>query len=263
MMANAPFWGAALDAPNANARGGSVLSSHSAPTPTSRSFATPEPRAHEAGHAQLRLETVLQTAADAIILHDAEGKVTFWNAAAAREWGWSAREAIGKAVGPLLFIDQDHYNKIHRALTSAKQWQGHVATMSKCGKLVVRHASVSQWENGAAAPGVLISCRTAGALDIDCGSVLRIGRLEAFAEIVAKRVHELNNALSPIVMTVDLIRSRIDAPGEQALLSALDHAAAWAARITTDLQADLQEANQPLPFHREHHESEAEGPSGR
>jgi len=66
-------------------------------------MATPEnnsPQASwkEALNFNLPWHEVLAQVQDAIICADREGKVVYWNAAAARLWGWSAEEMMGRSV---------------------------------------------------------------------------------------------------------------------------------------------------------------------
>ena len=46
----------------------------------------------------MNLEHFVNTAADAIIAADAEGKIVLWNAAASRIFGFSSEEALGQSL---------------------------------------------------------------------------------------------------------------------------------------------------------------------
>ena len=45
-----------------------------------------------------RLALIAQQSSDAIIIHDLEGRVSFWNPAAERMFGYSAAEIVGKSA---------------------------------------------------------------------------------------------------------------------------------------------------------------------
>ena len=49
-----------------------------------------------------RFRTVSETAQDAIIVIDAAAKISYWNPAAERILGYSAKEAAGKSIHDLL-----------------------------------------------------------------------------------------------------------------------------------------------------------------
>jgi PAS domain S-box-containing protein len=69
-----------------------------------------------------RFRSVAQTASEAIITIDSRGNVVFWNEAAATIFGYSADEAIGKAI---TFVMPEHYHAayqdgIHRLVSSGE-----------------------------------------------------------------------------------------------------------------------------------------------
>ncbi|MEX5744940.1 CHASE domain-containing protein [Massilia sp. X63] len=55
---------------------------------------------------QKRIQVILETAPDAFVTVDAEGRITDWNAQASRLFGWSAAQAIGRDVRELLPEDR-------------------------------------------------------------------------------------------------------------------------------------------------------------
>jgi PAS domain S-box-containing protein len=54
-----------------------------------------------------KLRRILQTAHDAILLLDAEGKIRLWNEAASRIYGYSLEEAMGRQIDELLIPTHD------------------------------------------------------------------------------------------------------------------------------------------------------------
>jgi PAS domain S-box-containing protein len=251
MSAEAKLWGETWLPPSAHERGRALQEAHCfdvvQPAPPREPERLPTDLLARSGC----LDKVLESAGDAIVLHDCEGKITFWNAAASQDWGWKAGEAVGKAVGALLFVDQQHYTRIRQALTTKHQWRGNVATMSKSGRLLVRHASISRWEGQGGSGGVLMSCRPAETREADPRAVLRAERLESLASTVGDRLHELNNALSPITMSLDLLRTRLNAPADCLLLDALEEATAWSVRVATDLHNAYRDVFEPRVLERE------------
>ncbi len=53
-----------------------------------------------------RMNVILQNAHDAFVAVDASGRITDWNAQAARLFGWNAQEALGRDAGELLLAPQ-------------------------------------------------------------------------------------------------------------------------------------------------------------
>ena len=53
-------------------------------------------------HREILAREIVDRAADAVVFADAEGVVRLWNAAAERLFGYSAAEAIGKTLDPII-----------------------------------------------------------------------------------------------------------------------------------------------------------------
>src|SRR5262249_9668255 len=49
-----------------------------------------------------RQAALLDLAHDAIFVHDSEGRITYWNQAAAASYGWRKEEALGRVAHALL-----------------------------------------------------------------------------------------------------------------------------------------------------------------
>jgi len=76
---------------------------------------------------------VLDQAADAVIFADVEGVIRIWNAAAARIFGFSAEEAIGRSLDLIIpeHLRQAHWNGFHRAMQSGATRLGGRPTMTR------------------------------------------------------------------------------------------------------------------------------------
>ena len=70
-------------------------------------------------HTDEALAELLRHLADAVVIADADGAITFWNDAAARLFGWSADEAVGRSLD--LIIPER---------LRARHWAGYRQTMA-------------------------------------------------------------------------------------------------------------------------------------
>ena len=68
--------------------------------------------AHEAEEARRRLEAILESATDAVVCADVEGRITLWNPAAERMLGHAADEVIGRS---LTVIVPERFREAHEA----------------------------------------------------------------------------------------------------------------------------------------------------
>lgn len=85
-----------------------------------------------------KLALIVKQAAEAIMIHDLEGKISFWNPAAQKIFGFSADEIIGMSADKI--IAEDHKYELHQnlAVTAAGQSVEHYDTqrMAKSGRLI-------------------------------------------------------------------------------------------------------------------------------
>jgi PAS domain S-box-containing protein len=75
----------------------------------------------EAGHARARLAAIIDSSDDAIISKTLDGTITSWNMGAARLFGYTAEEAIGKPI--TMLIPEDRQHEEQRILERVRQGQ--------------------------------------------------------------------------------------------------------------------------------------------
>ena len=86
----------------------------------------------------LNQAALLDKAQDAIIVHDLEWTILFWNKGAERMYGWSAEEAIGQRMTDLVSLDYPHSFSLTTELLDKGEWSGEVEQRRKDGtKFVV------------------------------------------------------------------------------------------------------------------------------
>src|SRR5262249_6441179 len=103
---------------------------------------------------ELRFRSVVQSAADAIILYDENGKILFWNEGAGEIFGYSEEEIVNQSIEALL---PEPYRATHREslerfrVTGRSQMIGNsveVECLRKDGSLVPVELSLASWANG-------------------------------------------------------------------------------------------------------------------
>jgi PAS domain S-box-containing protein len=82
---------------------------------------------------------LLDLAQDAIVVRDADGRITFWNAAAERTYGWTLAEVEGRSVHELLRTRfPEDREEIQRSLRDRREWMGDLnQTRREGGELVM------------------------------------------------------------------------------------------------------------------------------
>ncbi|HET7488568.1 MAG TPA: PAS domain S-box protein [Acidimicrobiales bacterium] len=112
---------------------------------------------------------LLDLAADAIFVRDAGGVITYWNAGAARLYGWAPEEAVGQVAGRLLGTRYPEGEAAVVAAAEAGGWDGELVQLARDGRRVLVE---SRW-----------------VADIDADGLLR-GFLEVNRDITARRAAE-------------------------------------------------------------------------
>ena len=76
---------------------------------------------------------IIDQAADAVIFADVEGVIRVWNGAAARIFGFAAKEAIGRSLDLIIpeHLRRAHWSGFHRAMQSGETRLGGRPTMTR------------------------------------------------------------------------------------------------------------------------------------
>lgn len=84
------------------------------------------------------LSELLNLANEAIIIHDIQGKILFWNEGAAKMYGWTREEAIGKICHKLLQTQFNGYlNEIYGHIMDDGYWKGELVQTTRDGSQLI------------------------------------------------------------------------------------------------------------------------------
>lgn len=150
---------------------------------------------------------LLDKAQDAVIVCDLADRVTFWNPSAARIYGWSASEAIGRNLSEL-FSEQLTlaFSEARKCLLQTGEWSGELVEQTKKGRTVIVRSSWTLVRDDAGQPQskLIISTDITEQKTLE-EKFLRAQRLESLGVLVGGIAHDLNNALAPVLMGVGLL----------------------------------------------------------
>jgi PAS domain S-box-containing protein len=93
-------------------------------------------RTHQFRQSETRLRAITDSAQDAILMVDHNGKISFWNPAAERVFGYTQREAIGQDLHQL--IAPQRYHQAHQEAWKACWTSGQGPVVRKTVELVAR-----------------------------------------------------------------------------------------------------------------------------
>ena len=158
-------------------------------------------------HEQIREQAaLLDKAQDAIIVHDLNWRVAYWNRSAERVYGWPAEEVLERNLDRFVGGAMDKL-QIAKAEALAKgEWSGELKQKTRAGNDITVQSSWSLVRDDAGAPKSILVINT----DITEKKnweiqFLRAQRMDSIGTLAGGIAHDLNNVLSPIVMGAELL----------------------------------------------------------
>ena len=168
---------------------------------------TDQTERHESQARIAEQAAVLDQANDAIVVLDLDKRVTFWNRGAERLYGWTADEMVGH-VWDARPVDNEESTRraAEAALRAEHTWTGELRQRTKAGTLV---SVLSRWTvmlDAHRAPRAVLLIATditeRKALE---RQFLRAQRLESIGTLAGGMAHDLNNVLTPILLSLDVL----------------------------------------------------------
>ena len=166
---------------------------------------------------------MLNLAHDAITIRDLDGRITYWNHGAERIYGWSNAEAVGQVAGELLQVDQFKITEARRLLLQNGFWNGEITARAKNGHEVLVESTWTLVRDDAGRPKSIFTTST----DITDArkmeqQVARSQRIESLGTLASGVAHDLNNILTPIMVSIGLLKEQVTDTALLHLLGSLD-----------------------------------------
>src|SRR4028119_1269661 len=168
---------------------------------------------------------LLDITTDAIFVRDLDNKIRYWNKGAENLYGWQAQEAIGKKANNLLYRWEtiDQLQDSHKSLTDCGSWQGELHQVTKHGKDIIVSSRWTLLRDEEGQPKSILTVNT----DITEkkqleAQFLRTQRMDSLGTLASGIAHDLNNALTPIMMTAQRLECKLQDEQSQEWLSILE-----------------------------------------
>ena|SRR5438477_3849769 len=179
---------------------------------------------------------MLDAAQEAILGGDLEGRIRYWNKGAERVHGWSAEEVLGRKTTEFLYRDLFWFPEAIRLLLLHGQWSGEVVNKTKTGSEVLTQTHWSLVRDANGNPKSILSIHT----DItdkkkQDEKFLRAQRLDTVGTLAGGIAHDLNNALAPLLMGIELLRSGLLDDQKQSVLNNMHASAQRGAEMVTQI----------------------------
>lgn len=176
---------------------------------------------------------MLDHAHDAIIVRDIHTReITFWNQGAERLYGWTANEALGRDAGDLIFADRNIPDIVTKQLIETGEWHGEHQQVTKDGRelIVSSHSTLVRDPDGNPKSSLVINIDITEQKSLE-QQFLRAQRMESVGTLASGIAHDLNNILSPILMSAPMLLEEISPEMRETLVSTIETSAQRGADI--------------------------------
>lgn len=175
---------------------------------------------------------LLEQAQEAVIVKSLDDIVLRWSAGAARIYGWTAEESIGRRASDLLRGDTGTYSQARRSTADIGRWTGELRKFNKQGSELIVDSRWTLIRDSLGTPSSILS------IDADVteqrklqGQMLRAQRLDSIGTLAGGIAHDLNNVLAPITLGIGLLQMRSHDATTSATLTTMERSAARGADL--------------------------------
>lgn len=156
---------------------------------------------------------LLDNVQEAILVCDLDSRITYWNSGAARLYGWTAEEAIGQNHVKLkssLNAQGMTVDEMNRCILKEGEWRGEMQQTTKDGRrlTVASYWTLIRDDDGKPKAKLVINIDMTERKKLEA-QFLRAQRLESIGVLAGGIAHDLNNVMTPILMSVKLLRKHV------------------------------------------------------
>jgi PAS domain S-box-containing protein len=151
----------------------------------------------------------LDKARDAIIARSLDGKIMFWNQGAEIIFGWIREEVLDRKIDDLLYGDSDAYEEIHQRVLAHGEWSGELRLLTRNRREIVVESRLTLIRDEAGHPKSVLGINTdVTEKKLIEAQFLRAQRMESIGTLAGGIAHDLNNILTPILMSIDALKTK-------------------------------------------------------
>jgi two-component system, cell cycle sensor histidine kinase and response regulator CckA len=176
---------------------------------------------------------LLEITTDAVIVQDLANNILLWNKSAENIYGWKPEEAIGKNVNQLWYSKLLPQNlEIYNTVLQHNYWQGKLKKISKSGAVITveSHWKLLHHEHNQTKSILIVDTDISQIKELE-KQFLRTQRIESIGTLTSGIAHDLNNVLSPILMSAQLLKGKFHEQNTQQFLSIVENNAKRGANL--------------------------------
>ncbi len=186
-----------------------------------------ERRRQQAADERIREQAnLLNLTGDAIIVRTVEDRIVFWNKGAETLFGWDEEHALEKDFGALLRGDAKMLAESKRSLLEAGVWTGELQFKAKTGEDITTFSRWKLMRDKDGKPQAILSAKTDITEKKKLEAIaLRSQRMDSIGSLAGGIAHDLNNAMAPVLMSVDLLKNCTDSAARERFLEIITFSA--------------------------------------
>jgi PAS domain S-box-containing protein len=169
---------------------------------------------------------LLDCAQEAIFVQNLTGTILYWNKSAERIYGCGADEAIGQLFTPHAIGASEAHDAARALVIEKGVWVGELNERTPDGREIIVEAHWTVVRDADDIPKSILCINT----DITERKrletqFLRAQRMESIGTLAGGIAHDLNNVLSPIMMSIDLLKIHHPEPATLEILDTIETSA--------------------------------------
>ena len=174
----------------------------------------------------LEQAALLDKSQDAIVVVDLNHRITYWNKSAARLYGWENMEMYGQNFEENVFQDRTYFERARSMTLQKGEWYDSSCCIHRSQ---VTLTVESRWtlvtdDLGKPRSILIINTDVSDKKRIEA-QFLRTQRMESIGTLAGGIAHDLNNVLSPIMMSVELLKTKVADDQSRRMLTILENSA--------------------------------------
>lgn len=167
--------------------------------------------------------SLLDVARDAILVRSLDHEIRYWNRAAEKLYGWSVSEVLGSSIRELIYDEPTEFDEATAEVVANGFWVGVLSQRTRDGRSIIVDC---RWQLMRDAGGEPVSIF---AVNSDITEIrreeeqrIRSQRMESLGTLAGGIAHDLNNVLTPILMSVQLLDQSEQDEGKRELLRTME-----------------------------------------
>lgn len=177
-------------------------------------------------------QALIDSAPDAVVVYDLDNQVHYLNSAAQALYGWTAIEMEKRSVTEIFYPEQGARDVAVQALQETGSWTGELQQVGRNGEPCAVW-SRQQMFAGATGATALIVCFNTEVTESQ--SVRDLAQKDLSVQINRETLHDLNNAIAPIVLSSNILKRMITDRKARSMISMMEKSANKCAALVVKL----------------------------